>query len=195
MVAASLSQVSLPAPRPARLQSAVSLRPLRISDALRIRRWMADPDLIRFTVLVPGPDYTPARPFTRQEADRYLERMLEAPDGRAYAIMCDGVHVGNVGLKAIDLRSRSAECFIEIGESSARGHGVGTQAMRLLIEYAFRNLHLAEVRLGVFEFNTRAIQMYRQLGFRLGPQYGWHFAGGLYYEVLGMILEREAYKS
>jgi len=172
----------------------VSLRPLGWGDASRIRRWMTDPELIRLTVLVPGPEYMPARPFTPAAADRYLASLLDRAQRRSFAILRDGVHVGNVGLKAVELTRLRAECFIEIGERSARGCGVGREAMQLLLRFAFDRLGLEEVRLGVFEFNAPAIRLYRQLGFREGAQYGWHYADGLFYEVLGMVLSRADFR-
>ena len=168
----------------------VRLRPLQPSDRVRVRRWMADPELLTFTVQVPGPDYLPVRPYLPAEADRYLHEMSTAPDRRAFAIELDGVHVGNVGLKKIQPRQRSAECFIELGEVWARGRGVGHRAMQLLMEHAFDELGLELLWLGVFEFNHAAIRMYRHLGFGAGPAYGEHHVGGHVYRVLGMQLRR-----
>ena len=38
-------------------QADVTLRPLRMTDKFAIRRWMADRNVIDFTVVVPGPAY------------------------------------------------------------------------------------------------------------------------------------------
>lgn len=60
---------------------------------------------------------------------------------------------------------QTAWMAIVIGEESARGKGVGYRAMKEL-EVIVResNAHWAEV--GVFEFNTRAHELYKKLGYR-----------------------------
>ncbi|MFH1809656.1 MAG: GNAT family protein [Pseudomonadota bacterium] len=170
--------------------SRVDLRPLQETDASRIRRWMADLELLRFTVQVPGADYLPVRPYLPAEADRYLHEMRTAPGRQAFAIELDGQHVGNTGLKNIDLKRRVAECFIEIGEPWARGQGVGHRAMQKLMAVAFDELGLEVLWLGVFEFNLPAIRLYQRLGFQPGPLYGEHHVAGEVHQVLGMWFRR-----
>ncbi len=46
---------------------------------------------------------------------------------------------------------------ISIGEEEYRGRGYGTDAMRVIIRYAFRVLNLRRHHLGVFEYNPQAI--------------------------------------
>lgn len=181
-----------------RAPGAVGLRPLRLSDAVRVRKWMADLAVIRFTVVVPGPEYGPLSPYSAEEADQYLETLVRDPSRRSYAIeLREGqgppVHVGNVGLKDYQPGRPEAECFIELGEKSARGQGVGKRAMAMLLEVAFAELSLNAVRLGVFEFNEPAISLYRRLGFAADGRYGWHYADGRFWDVNAMCLERRVW--
>ena len=171
----------------------VALRALRMSDAARVRRWMADPTVIKFTVVVPGPEYGPLLPYTAEEADIYLETLVRDPSRKSYAIEVDGEHVGNVGLKDYAPDRKEAECFIELGEKTARGRGVGTRAMVMLLQTAFETLRLERVRLGVFEFNRPAIKLYRALGFVDDGRYGWHFAEGRFWDVNAMVLSRDVW--
>jgi RimJ/RimL family protein N-acetyltransferase len=179
-----------PARRPADLEH-VALRPLRAIDRPAIRRWMRDPEVIRYTVLVPGPEYAPVRPYPPAAADRYLRTLIGDPARRSYAVVLDDRHVGNVGLKEIDAVRATAECFIEIGETDVRRSGVGTRAMELLCERAFGAMQLTKLRLGVFEFNERALRLYQRLGFSLDGLYGWHFAQGRFWRVHEMSLDRD----
>jgi RimJ/RimL family protein N-acetyltransferase len=171
------------------------LRPLRLSDALRVRKWMASVDVIRFTVVVPSPEHGPVEPYGMHDADRYLEALVRDPRRRSYAIELDGEHVGNVGLKDYEPGADEAECFIEVGEDRARGHGVGTRAMCALLDHCFEVLRLARVRLGVFEFNDAAIKMYERLGFVEDGLYGNHHADGRAWKVLAMCLEARHWQS
>src|SRR5690606_39073808 len=45
--------------------------------------------------------------------------------------------VGNIDLRDIDHRNRSASLGILIGEAASRGKGYGTEAVRLVLDYAF----------------------------------------------------------
>ncbi|OGQ18698.1 MAG: hypothetical protein A2138_09520 [Deltaproteobacteria bacterium RBG_16_71_12] len=171
----------------------VTLRPLSMSDTACIRRWMADPALIRFTVVVPGPEHGPLLPYTVAEADHYLRTLVTDPSRRSWAIELAGMHVGNTGIKDWRAGATSAECFIEIGEGDARGRGVGASALRQLLEIAFGALGLQTVRLGVFAFNTPAIALYRKLGFVDEGRYGWHWVDGGYFEINAMAVHRASW--
>jgi RimJ/RimL family protein N-acetyltransferase len=165
-----------------------------MADAPSVRRWMADPAVIRFTVVVPGPEYGPLQPYSAEEADQYLETLVRDRARKSWAIEVNAVHVGNVGLKDYAAGNPEAECFIELGERSVRGRGVGRQAMAMLLDHGFGSLGLERVRLGVFEFNRPAIRLYRALGFVDDGRYGWHFADGRFWDVNAMVLERARWR-
>jgi RimJ/RimL family protein N-acetyltransferase len=173
----------------------VFLRPLRMSDRDCVRRWMAEPAVIRFTVQVPGPEFGPVVPYSDAEADRYLELLVRDPDRRSWAIELDGVHVGNVGLKGHDWPKRTAECFIEIGELGVRGRGVGEAAMTQLLDRAFGDVGLLCVRLGVFEFNEPAINLYKKLGFVDDGRHGSHYVDGRTWTVNAMTLDAARWRA
>jgi RimJ/RimL family protein N-acetyltransferase len=167
----------------------VRLRRLRLNDRARVRRWMADPAVIRFTVLVPGPEYGPVEPYDDAAADRYLDLLVRDPDRRSFAIEVDGVHVGNIGLKNHDWENGHAECFVEIGELDMRRQGVGVAAMSALLDVAFNDLRLRRVRLGVFEFNVAAIRLYKKIGFVDDGLYGSHWVDGRFWAVNAMEMD------
>jgi len=54
---------------------------------------------------------------------------------------------------------------IGIGEREFWGKGYGRDALNILLRYAFMELNLRRVTLTVFEYNERAIRMYRRAGF------------------------------
>jgi diamine N-acetyltransferase len=61
--------------------------------------------------------------------------------------------IGGCSLIEVDHRSGTAKLVILIGEADARGQGYGTEAVRLLLDFAFTALGLHSVMLGVCEFN------------------------------------------
>ena len=70
-----------------------------------------------------------------------------------------------MGLFGIEWHAGVAFVGIGIGETDYRGKGYGTDAMRLILRYAFEALHLRRVSLDVFEYNQRAYRSYIKAGF------------------------------
>jgi len=73
--------------------------------------------------------------------------------------------VGGLSLDVIDWSMRDSFVGIFIGEREHWGKGYGTDAMRTLLRYAFTELNLWRVSLGVFQYNPRAIRSYEKVGF------------------------------
>jgi RimJ/RimL family protein N-acetyltransferase len=67
-------------------------------------------------------------------------------------------------LSDIDADNSSAGFRIALS-ASEYGRGYGTEATRLVIEFAFGVLGLHRLGLEVFDFNARAIATYRRCGF------------------------------
>ena len=83
---------------------------------------------------------------------------------------------------------------IVIGEKDAWGHGYGTEATRLVMDEAFENLGLDEVRLEVFSHNARAIAAYQREGFEVtGEHVEWVSRRQTELRVIEMRLTREAF--
>ena len=74
--------------------------------------------------------------------------------------------IGFIGLADIQWNNGDAWVGIGIGERSDWGKGYGTDAMRVLLRYAFTELNLHRVSLGVFDYNPRAIRSYEKAGFK-----------------------------
>ncbi|WP_017812382.1 GNAT family N-acetyltransferase [Paenibacillus shenyangensis] len=101
--------------------------------------------------------------------------------------------IGEISLMDIDRTNRNAHIRIAIFESSNCGQGYGTEAMEMLLDYAFGNLNLHRVELSVYSFNERAIASYEKLGFsREGIQREVLYYDYQYHDAIGMsILEHE----
>ena len=87
-----------------------------------------------------------------------------------YLIYADGELVGEMNYIAdppqlLKDEPGSAWLGITIGEAFARGKGVGMLAMQYL-EDEIRAQGLARMELGVFEYNTSALKLYRKMGFQ-----------------------------
>lgn len=67
----------------------------------------------------------------------------------------------------VDLIHSVAWVGIAIGERDFWGKGYGTDMMKLCLQYAFTELCMERVSLGVHEYNPRALRLYEKCGFRL----------------------------
>lgn len=72
--------------------------------------------------------------------------------------------VGHTGLFGIDAKDRSGTVGIMLLRAHL-GRGYGTDALRLLVGYGFRELGLHRIDLDVYGYNVRAIASYRKVGF------------------------------
>ncbi len=82
---------------------------------------------------------------------------------------------------------------IGLGERDYWGNGYGTDAMQVMLRYAFTELDLKRVTLSVFEYNLRAQRSYAKAGFQLeGRLRGDLHRQGQRWDVLVMgILQKE----
>jgi RimJ/RimL family protein N-acetyltransferase len=95
--------------------------------------------------------------------------------------------IGNTGLHQIDHENGTAEFGIMIGEKSCWGRGYGTEATRLMLDYAFTALGLHNILLRVFSFNRRGLNAYRRAGFReIGRRREGIRRGQRYHDVIYM---------
>jgi RimJ/RimL family protein N-acetyltransferase len=81
----------------------------------------------------------------------------------------------------------TAEFGITIGDESDRGRGLGTEATRLVLDYAFTALGVHNVWLDTPAYNAGAIRAYEKAGFReLGRRRGARMLAGTRYDVVLM---------
>jgi RimJ/RimL family protein N-acetyltransferase len=81
----------------------------------------------------------------------------------------------------------TAEFGITIGDAGERGQGYGTEATRLLLDYAFTVLGVHNVWLDTPAYNIGALRAYEKAGFReIGRRRGARVLAGRRYDVVLM---------
>lgn len=162
--------------------------PQPAADAEPMARWWREAEFARLI------DSAPAQPLAARTVREELE---EAPRPGGYPFMirtlAEGRLVGFIGLWLTAERNRDGWVGIGIGDRADWGQGYGTDAMRVLLGYAFRELDLSRVTLGTFAYNRRAIRSYEKNGFRVEGQLrqSLHRGGRRYDEVVMGVLRRE----
>jgi len=155
---------SLPFPEPQLSDGVVALRPWRDGDASAKAAWARDAVLVRWTG-VPE-NYTEeaarARAVTIEE---------ERKAGRAVALAIvdatSGVLWGSCDIRRPDARDDPA--LGEVGfllSPDARGRGIATRAVGLLVEWSFRELGMERVQALVHPDNPRSAGVLERLGFQ-----------------------------
>lgn len=75
--------------------------------------------------------------------------------------------IGKIYLSRIDTHEDSLDITrVYIADLDHRGHGYGEEALRLILEYAFINLHMERVTIDHFEGNKIAAALYEKIGFK-----------------------------
>ena len=139
----------------------VALGPLRRALLPTYQRWINDFHVMRTRARPPRPV-----PLEAQQAE--YEQLASSDTHHFFTIYecATWRPVGDTGLMEIDHRARSAWFAITIGEPDCRGKGYGTEATRLMLDYAFATLGLHNVALTVYEFNLAGLRAYARAGFR-----------------------------
>jgi len=141
-----------------------------------------DGKLVRLTVFNPETD---AEVMSKWNHDSEYSRLLDA--GAAYIwtpkqikdwlekekdlhffiirTLADDRPIGMIDLSGFNWTARHAWVGIGLGEREFWGKGYGTDAMRILLRYAFDELNLNRINLNVFEYNQRAQKSYLKCGF------------------------------
>jgi len=164
----------------------VTLRALEPADAAVMWRWYQD------------------REFSRLDGNRYgtalppLEEFVRSLGSPSFADVSLGIEdeharlIGIVRLKRVEAEDRNADFGIAI----ERGHwdqGYGTDATRTILRFAFTEMNLHRVSLGVLDYNARARRCYEKCGFREeGRVREHHFHDGRWHDQIIMgILQHE----
>jgi len=131
-------------------------------DLLYRVKWLNNPLVNKFIGNNPG------KKTTLREQKKWFNEYKKNKNKKFFTICDNNIPIGFMGFSHIDKENRNTDIFIAIGEDNYRGKGIGKLATKYLVDYAFNNLKLHKVNLGVFKDNKRAINCYKLIGFTIG---------------------------
>jgi [ribosomal protein S5]-alanine N-acetyltransferase len=167
----------------------IYLRPLERADAPLLAAFVNHPETRR-TVLRP-------RPTSLAQEEAFLMQLGSSERDVLFGLALHegGALVGVSGLHQIDPIGRKAQLGLLIGSPVHWGKGYGTDATRLMLEYAFGTLNLHKVGLQVFSNNPAGRRVYEKVGFTLeGTLREDYFVNGAYVDALCMGMLRSEWK-
>ncbi len=141
----------------------VRLREKRLEDAEQDYEWRRDPELA---------DYDAVQPLAMSLRNfvSTIKGELESPalHRRSFAIeeIDGGTHIGNLMYYGFNRNLRETEIGITIGDRAYWSRGYGSDAVRALLGYLFRELELRRVYLHTLTWNERAQRAFQRAGFR-----------------------------
>lgn len=171
----------------------VRLRAIEREDLPRYVAWFNDPEVRQNLDIF--------LPMSQAEEERWYEGILKKdPSERPLAIDAregkNWIHIGSCDFFSIDTRSNNAELGIVIGNKAYWGKGYGTDAIRTMLRHSFETLNLHRVFLHVFESNTRAMKVYRRVGFTVEGQLREdRFSQGRYEDTIIMGILRDEWQA
>jgi RimJ/RimL family protein N-acetyltransferase len=138
----------------------VMLGPLRRDLTPLYERWINDLQTMR--------TYDMLRPLTTEQVEQWYERESRNLETIRFTIYerASSTPIGKMALYDINHHQQRATFSILIGAEAGRGKGYGTEATRLMLDYAFTILGVHNVFLEAVEFNVAGIRAYENAGFK-----------------------------
>jgi RimJ/RimL family protein N-acetyltransferase len=156
-------------------------------------KWRRDSEYARLL------DNDPVRMFSKKKTKEWFEKDLEENEKSNFFMVRtleDDKLIGFIGLFDIQGNHQNAYVGIGIGEREYWGRGYGTDAMNIMLRYAFTALNLLRVSLGVFEYNQRGVRSYEKAGFRIeGRAREYLYREGRRWDLINMGILREEWQA
>lgn len=168
----------------------VSLVPLEAAHIEYIRKWRNELDIRKF--------FFSYDLINQYQQEKWFERYCVDSTQIIFTIIHneDNCIIGTIGLSHIDHFHQRAELGTLIGNKEYWGKGIATEALELLLDYAFKNLNLNKVYSHILTDNIGSIKKNQKLGFLIEGTLRKHaFNRGMFRDVVTMGILKEDYLS
>ena len=152
-------------------------------------RWLNDPEVTRFME-------TGLFPNTPEKMESFYNSINSNNNNIMFAIIDRKTekHIGNIKLGPINWVHRNAVFGTLIGNREYWGKGCATEAVKLILSYAFERLNLNKVEAGVVECNIASIKKNEKCGMRIEGRRREIFCyDGKFYDGVLMGITRQDY--
>jgi RimJ/RimL family protein N-acetyltransferase len=138
----------------------IYLGPIRKEDTTFLTVSINDPEVSQFLTVF--------APTSEDEEEKWLSGLA---DRKPYDIILSirlkksNEIIGNIGLHHISYKDGTATAGCFIGRKDLWSKGYGSEALMVLLEYAFNTLNLHKVSAEVYDFNPRSKRSLEKCGF------------------------------
>lgn len=139
----------------------IYLRELLESDVTdRYCAWLNDEQVTK---------YLETKRMDLESLKKYVREKKEKEDCVFFGIFLkkSKLHIGNIKLEPIDWKKNVATIGMVIGDKYYWGKGLAVEALKLLLEWSYKNINMEIVNLGVSIENKAAIRAYKKAGFKV----------------------------
>lgn len=161
----------------------IRLRPITKNDLNYLNKWKNDYQVFKYL----GGGF---RPTSIDVQGTWLDEMAIISEKNQRFIIenhMDNKPIGLIGLYNIHSTNKTCEVGIYIGEKIIQNKGIGSQAYRLLENYAINNLAIRKIKLLVVEENVSAYKFWEKQAFNyVGTYKAERFIDGKYKDVIIM---------
>ena len=137
----------------------LSLRPLESADLEAVADFFADPQALYFYL----PDLL--LPRSRSQLEKLMELWNDGRSNFVFACRYQGRTLGLLTLSDLDPLAGNAELGIMLTDSRDWGQGLATEALELMMAYAFGDLRLHRLYARIAPDNQASLKLFRRLGF------------------------------
>ncbi|GAF15803.1 LOW QUALITY PROTEIN: acetyltransferase [Bacillus sp. JCM 19046] len=170
----------------------ITLRKMESEDIPTYHEWRNDIEVMQTTNL-------DLDRYSVEETKQFVETViLGSQQSKTYILeeRDEKQRIGITSLIHVDYKNRNAECIIDIGHKEYWGKGYATEALQLLLDYAFLELNMHRIALRVFSFNEKAIHVYKKIGFiEEGRSRESIYRNGDWHDIIHMGILKEEYRS
>ncbi|WP_017727928.1 GNAT family N-acetyltransferase [Halalkalibacterium ligniniphilum] len=104
-------------------------------------------------------------PLSKEQLERYMAK-AEKEDTYHFQVEADGKIVGHASLGRVDLRHQTGRLGKVFIAPPYNGKGFAKEMIKQILAFAYEQLDLHRISLGVFNFNIPAIKLYESFGFQ-----------------------------
>lgn len=177
-----------------RTMTAVRLVPLSVDHLPHVMTWVNDREVMQYFA-------QRQQRIEEEEERRYLESLVASKTDRAFSVFESGhpgqderddaeSYVGQVSLNQIYWPARNGRVFLVVRKAK-QGRGLGSAALRALVDRAFGELDLHKLWLIVRRDNRSAQAMYLRAGFEFeGMLRDEYCVAGTYFDMVRMAVLR-----
>lgn len=167
--------------------------PTNCNDYQVITKWMNDETLIR------GLGISPLTIITEESERKYLDYCTTDNNKNLTFFVVrksDEKFLGIYDLHNINTINQTAEVGGFIGEKEERGKGYGSEALRMLCDYAFNVANFRTLKAVVYSFNKASLKSAEKVGFiEVGRLKDFYYYKSKFYDEVILQLDRKNFNN